>query len=89
MAKKKAAAKKTAKKSSKKTAKKAAKKAPKKIAKKATRPKTTRRKKVSHEELYRMVQDAAYFKAQSNGFMGDPQAYWTIAEAEILAQFRA
>jgi hypothetical protein len=44
------------------------------------------RRAVSPEERYRRIQDAAYFKAEKNGFSGDPSAYWAEAEAEVDRQ---
>jgi len=35
------------------------------------------------EERYRMVEVAAYFLAERNGFAGDPSAYWIAAEQQI------
>lgn len=37
----------------------------------------------SPEERYRMVQTAAYFIAERNGFGGCPSEYWAAAELEI------
>jgi hypothetical protein len=59
-------------------------------AKKAT---TTRAKKPvapaklkpGPEELYRMIQTAAYFIAERNGFAGNSKEYWAQAEAQILS----
>lgn len=34
-------------------------------------------------ERYRMVQDAAYYLAEKNGFKGGAMDYWIAAEAEI------
>lgn len=59
-------------------AKPAAKKAAPKAAAKATKP-----NKISNEERYRMVEVAAYFLAERNGFKGSPVEYWTTAEAQI------
>jgi hypothetical protein len=39
--------------------------------------------KISNEERYRMVEVAAYFLAERNGFKGSPVEYWTAAEAQI------
>lgn len=41
--------------------------------------------KLSPEAVYKMIQDAAYFIAEKDGFTGDPHAYWTAAEAQISA----
>ncbi len=35
------------------------------------------------EERYRMVQTAAYFIAERNGFCGNPADHWAAAEREI------
>lgn len=37
----------------------------------------------SAEQRYRMVQDAAYYLAEKNGFKGGAMDYWIAAEAEI------
>ncbi len=37
----------------------------------------------SPEQRYRMIQDAAYFIAEKNGFAGGAMDYWIAAEAEI------
>jgi hypothetical protein len=61
----------------------AAKKAPAKKAaatKKAAAPK---KHKPGPEELYRMIETAAYFIAERNGFAGDSQSYWAEAEVQI------
>ena len=50
--------------------------APKKAA-------TAKVNKISPEERYRMVEVAAYFMAERNGFAGNPVGYWTAAEAQI------
>ena len=42
--------------------------------------------KVTPEERHRMVERAAYFKAEKNGFQGDASLYWREAEAEVEAQ---
>jgi len=38
---------------------------------------------LSPEQRYRMVQDAAYYLAEKNGFRGSAMDYWIAAEAEI------
>lgn len=38
------------------------------------------------EERYRMVQTAAYFIAERNGFSGSPTEYWAAAELEIASR---
>jgi hypothetical protein len=85
------AAKKTAKKTTKKTpAKKAAaKKAPAKkaVAKKAP-PKKAAAKKLARiiytaEQVYSMIEQAAYFAAENDGFSKEPSEYWARAEASV------
>ena len=66
------------------TAKKAAggkKSAPRRAPKKAA-PKGS----ISPEERYRMIQEAAYFRAEKEGFDCDPWKCWLVAEAEIDAR---
>jgi hypothetical protein len=41
---------------------------------------------ISPEERYRMIQEAAYFRAEKEGFEGDPWKCWLVAEAEIDAR---
>jgi hypothetical protein len=41
---------------------------------------------VTPEQRYRMIQDAAYFIAERNGFVGDNHAYWLQAEQAIDAE---
>ena len=60
------------------TAKKSA--APRKTAAKSAAPKKTR---PGPEAVYRMIQDAAYFIAERNGFAGDSKVYWAQAEVQI------
>lgn len=55
--------------------------APKKIAAKKSAAKYV----PSPEQRYRMVQDAAYFLAEKNGFAGGALGYWVAAEAQIEA----
>jgi hypothetical protein len=40
----------------------------------------------SAEERYRLIQEAAYFRAEKEGFNSDPWKCWLVAEAEIDAQ---
>ncbi len=35
------------------------------------------------EQRYKMIQDAAYFMAEKNGFAGGAMDYWIAAEAQI------
>lgn len=57
-----------------------AKKAPSKNTKKRAAP---RKRRISAEEHYQMVQTAAYFRAQRDGFSGDARQYWIEAEKEV------
>ena len=81
------AAKKTAKKAPAKKA--AAKKAPAKkaAAKKAPAKKAAAKKaakvKYTAEQVYSMIEQAAYFAAENDGFSKDPAEYWAQAEAAI------
>jgi hypothetical protein len=69
--------------------------APKAASKKATgrkkaapsraSKKVARKEPVSAEERYRMIQEAAYFRAEKEGFNGDPWKCWLVAEAEVDA----
>jgi hypothetical protein len=43
-------------------------------------------KQASPEERYRLIQEAAYLKAEKEGFNCDPSECWLIAEAEVDAQ---
>jgi hypothetical protein len=66
------------------TAKKAAgrkKSAPRRASKKVA-PKG----RISAEERYRMIQEAAYFRAEKEGFNCDPWKCWLVAEAEVDAR---
>lgn len=44
--------------------------------------------KPTPEERYRMVQTAAYFIAERNGFQGCSTSHWIAAENEIAAKLR-
>ncbi|MEE9368042.1 MAG: DUF2934 domain-containing protein [Pontiella sp.] len=58
-----------------------AKKAP---AKKAVVKKT----KYTAEQVYSMIEQAAYFAAVNNGFLKGPAEYWAQAEGEINAMIK-
>ncbi len=62
-----------------------AKKAPAKkaAAKKAPAKKASAPVQYTAEQVYSMIQQAAYFAAQNDGFQKDPSSYWAQAEAEI------
>lgn len=38
---------------------------------------------VNNQERYEMIQRTAYFIAEHNGFVGDPHAFWSEAEAQV------
>ncbi|MBN2704180.1 MAG: DUF2934 domain-containing protein [Pontiellaceae bacterium] len=85
MAQKKVPAKKTAEKNEVKEApakKTATKKAP---AKKAPAKKPAKKKAQAYtpEQVYSMIEQAAYFAAENDGFQKDPSVYWGEAEASI------
>ena len=72
------------------TKKAVAKKAPAKkpVAKKApatkkAATKKTKKAKYTAEQIYSMIEQAAYFTAENEGFSNDPAAYWAQAEAAI------
>jgi len=54
------------------------------VKKAVAKPRAKKAEKVlSDKERYEMIQYAAYFIAESNGFVGDPHAFWNEAEAQI------
>jgi hypothetical protein len=57
--------------------------AKKPAAKKPAAAKAAKSRKIGGEERYRMVEVAAYFLAERNGFKGSPVEYWTAAEIQI------
>ena len=62
-----------------------AKKAPAK--KKAVAKKTTKTKYTA-EQVYSMIEQAAYFTAENDGFRKDPAEYWAGAEAAIKSMLK-
>jgi hypothetical protein len=42
--------------------------------------------RTSPEERHRLIEQAAYFKAEKEGFACDPSTYWLVAEAEVDAR---
>lgn len=58
----------------------ATKKAP---AKKKTAAKKTAKPNYTAEQVYSMIEQAAYFAAENDGFSRDSTSYWTQAEASI------
>jgi hypothetical protein len=57
--------------------------APRKPAAKATAPAKQTPSGISPEQRYHMIQEAAYFIAEKNGFAGAAMDYWITAEAQI------
>lgn len=49
----------------------------------ATKKAAPKRRKISPEERYRMIEVAAYYLAENNGFQGSTLDYWVAAEAQI------
>ena len=62
-----------------------AKKAP---AKKKAVAKKTAQVKYTAEQVYAMIEQAAYFTAENDGFSKDPAEYWAGAEASINAMVK-
>lgn len=60
-----------------------AKAAPKSAVAKKAAPARKASSAPSAEERYRMVQEAAYYIAEKNGFAGGDMSYWIEAEAQI------
>jgi hypothetical protein len=56
-----------------------AKKAP---AKKAAAKKAAK-VKYTNEQVYSMIEQAAYFAAENDGFSKNPADYWAVAEASV------
>ena len=46
--------------------------------------KSTPSKTISAEEHYQMLQEAAYYRAEKNGFAGHPDDYWLDAESALM-----
>jgi hypothetical protein len=44
---------------------------------------------VSSEQRRKMIEEAAYFRAQQRGFAGDPMRDWLEAEVEVDRQLSA
>ncbi len=59
-----------------------------KVAAAKAKPEADKQKAVqpTPEERYRMVQTAAYFIAERNGFQGCSTEHWAAAEAEIASR---
>ena len=65
------------------TASAAPRKPPAKKVKRAA-PRSSGKPHVSPEERFRMIQTAAYYIAEKDGFSGDPSSYWGQAEQKIF-----
>ena len=63
----------------------AAKKAP---AKKKTVAKKASKAKYTAEQVYSMIEQAAYFSAENDGFSKDSAEYWAQAETAIKAMIK-
>ncbi len=59
------------------------KKAP--VKKKKAAAKKVAKAKYTPEQVYSMIEQAAYFAAVNDGFQKDPTTYWAQAEGEINA----
>jgi hypothetical protein len=65
-----------------------------KVAKPATASATTRKKTskpaiITSDERYKMIEVAAYYIAEKNGFSHDHTSHWLQAEQEIDAKLNA
>lgn len=49
-------------------------------------PKKGSKGSITPEQRYRMVQEAAYYIAEKNGFVGDQHHFWVLAEKQIDTQ---
>ena len=41
---------------------------------------------ITPEKRFKMIEEAAYYLAQKDGFRGHPNHYWTVAERQIAEQ---
>lgn len=71
------------------TAKKAAAKPAEKATKPAARKKSLKPAIITSDERYHMIEVAAYYIAEKNGFGHDHMHYWLQAEQEINAKLNA
>lgn len=60
------------------------KRTPRKAASRSTAP-----IQVTPEERQKMIEQAAYFRAEKAGFTGDPHEHWLAAEKEVDAMLKA
>lgn len=58
-------------------------------AKKKSASKKKAKVKYTPEQIYSMIEQAAYFAAVNDGFQQGPATYWLQAEAEINAMVKA
>lgn len=61
--------------------------AKKPTVKRATAP--AGKSSLTPEQRYMMVAEAAYYRAERQGFLGDPAQDWVAAEAEIAALLKS
>ena len=68
-----------------------AKKAPTKkaAAKKKATAKKAKKVKYTPEQVYSMIEQAAYFAAENDGFSREPAEYWAQAEAAISRMLKS
>jgi len=57
-------------------------------AKKKAAAKKTKKAQYTAEQVYSMIEQAAYFTAENDGFSRDPAAYWAQAEAAIKSMIK-
>ena len=62
--------------------------APAPAAAKPAAPAAPKATAISQSERQRMIEQAAYFRAEKHGFQGDSSAHWAAAEAEIDADLK-
>ena len=65
--------------------KKDAKKAP---AKKKAAARKAKKVQYTDEQVYSMIEQAAYFSAENDGFSKEPAAYWSQAEAAVNSMIK-
>lgn len=55
------------------------------VAKAAKKPVAAKKSgsKATPEERFRMIEQAAYFRAERVGFSGDPAEHWAAAEKDV------
>jgi len=58
------------------------------VKKKAPAKKKVTKTKYTAEQVYSMIEQAAYFAAENDGFSKDPTSYWTAAEKSINAMIK-